>query len=205
MEWSVWLALVGLFFAGGLTPGPAVFLIVNAALRYDFRSAMVAATGISSANLVWLTLAASGALALVTASPTLFTALKFVGAGVIATLGLQAMLGPLRRLEAHAEEAPRRSRLWARGVLLQVSNPGALVYFGLFLPAFFDASRPLWPQVTLMAATVTATEMFGLAVYAAGSRGLLRFLNRPHYQRLFNVAVGLMMIASAGWALWATR
>ena len=44
MELSVWFALVGLFLAGGLTPGPAVMLVVSSSLRYGFRPAMLPAS-----------------------------------------------------------------------------------------------------------------------------------------------------------------
>lgn len=205
MEFSVWIALVGLFLAGGLSPGPAVFLIINSAIRYDFRSAMVAAVGISSANLVWLAAVATGVLTLLSTYPAVMTALKFFGAGVIAYMGIRAAFAPIRRFEAAAEEAPRRSRLWAQGVLLQLANPGALVYFGLLMPTFLSAERPITVQIGIIAATVTVTEMFGLAIYGAGARTLLRFLNDPRHQRVFNFATGLLMVASAGYALWVTR
>ena len=32
MEFGVWLAMIGLFLAGGLTPGPAVMLVVSSSL-----------------------------------------------------------------------------------------------------------------------------------------------------------------------------
>ena len=52
MEFTVWLALIGLFFAGGLTPGPAVMLVVSSSLRFGFRPALLPAIGVSTANLV---------------------------------------------------------------------------------------------------------------------------------------------------------
>jgi homoserine/homoserine lactone efflux protein len=205
LEFSVWLALVGLFLAGGLSPGPAVFLIVNSAIRYDFPRAMIAATGISTANLVWLGGVATGALAILSSYPVVLTVLKFIGAGVIAFMGLRAVFAPIRRLEADGDDAPKKSRLWGQGVLLQLANPGALVYFVLLLPTFLSTDHPLLAQIAIIAVTVTITEMFGLAVYAAGARGLLRFLNDAGHQRLFNLASGSLMVASAGYALWVTR
>jgi len=61
MSLEVWLALVALFGVGGLTPGPAVMLVLASAFRYGFRPAMLAALGIATANIAWLLLAASGA------------------------------------------------------------------------------------------------------------------------------------------------
>ena len=47
MEFGVWLAMIGLFLAGGLTPGPAVMLVVSSSLRYGFRPARLPAIGVS--------------------------------------------------------------------------------------------------------------------------------------------------------------
>ncbi|HAQ76902.1 MAG TPA: LysE family translocator, partial [Hyphomonas sp.] len=50
MDLSVWLALMALFFAGGLTPGPAVMMVMSASLRYGAPTALVPAAGVSAAN-----------------------------------------------------------------------------------------------------------------------------------------------------------
>ena len=60
MDISVWLALLALFFAGGLTPGPAVMMLMSASLRYGAPTALIPAAGVSVANLVWISLAATG-------------------------------------------------------------------------------------------------------------------------------------------------
>ena len=68
MSLDLWLALVALFGIGGLTPGPAVMLVLASSFRYGFKPAMLPALGIASANVFWLILAASGAA--VTICPT---------------------------------------------------------------------------------------------------------------------------------------
>ena len=95
MSFEVWLALVALFGIGGLTPGPAVMLVMASAFRYGFRPAMLPALGIASANVMWLLLAASGAAALATSFPKAFLALKVIGMLVILYLAFNAMFGPL--------------------------------------------------------------------------------------------------------------
>ena len=91
MSFEVWLALVALFGIGGLTPGPAVMLVMASAFRYGFKPAMLPALGIASANVIWLLLAASGAAALATTFPKAFLALKIIGVCVILYLALTTM------------------------------------------------------------------------------------------------------------------
>lgn len=204
MSIEVWLALVALFGIGGLTPGPAVMLVLASSFRYGFRAALLPALGVASANVVWLCLAASGAAALATSYPKGFLALKLTGLLVIIYLGLSTIFGPLPRADANAEDAPRRSRLYARGVALQLSSPMPLVFFGLLLPAYFDAGRALVPQFSIMLITVTVTELVGLAAYAYGAQSIKRWLRSARAARGFNILIGVVMIASGFWAVLST-
>jgi len=204
MSLEVWLALVALFGIGGLTPGPAVMLVMASAFRYGFKPAMLPALGIASANVIWLLLAASGAAALATTFPKAFFALKVIGVLVILYLALTAMFGPLPDPDANVAEAPPRAKLYSRGVALQLSSPMPLVYFGLLLPAYFDASYSLPLQIGIMFVTVTTTELLGLGAYAYGAQKIREWLRNPRQARMFNIFIGLVMIASGIWAILST-
>lgn len=204
MEFGVWLALIGLFLAGGLTPGPAVMLVVNSALRYGFRPALLPALGVSTANLVWIALAASGAAALAETFPGGFLILKFLGVAFIIWIAVQMVRNPPQGLAARATDAPKRSTLYAKGIGLQLANPNALVFFGALLPSYFDPARPVLDQAAIMVITVTATEMFGLAVYAALADGLAKKFQSPVFARRFAIVAAIVMAGSAGYAAIVT-
>jgi len=204
MSLEVWLALVALFGIGGLTPGPAVMLVMASSFRYGFKPAMLPALGIASANVIWLLLAASGAAALATSFPKAFLALKIIGVLVILYLALTAIFGPLPDSDTNAAEAPPQAKLYSRGVALQLSSPMPLVYFGLLLPAYFDASYSIPLQVFIMFITVTTTELLGLGVYAYGAQKIRRWLRNPKQARFFNIFIGLVMIGSGIWAILST-
>jgi len=204
MSFELWLALVALFGIGGLTPGPAVMLVMASSFRYGFKPAMLPALGIASANVVWLLLAASGAAALATTFPKAFLALKITGVLVILYLALTAMFGPLPDPDAKAADAPPRGKLYSRGLALQLSSPMPLVYFGFLLPNYFDPSYSIPQQVLIMFVTVTITELLGLGVYAYGAQKIRRWLKNPRQARAFNVFIGVVMIASGLWAILST-
>ncbi len=204
MEIGVWIALAGLFFAGGLTPGPAVMLVMSAAMRFGARPALVAATGVSAANLIWITLAAGGAAAVAARYPTVFLGVKLAGLAFVLWLAISIATAPSERPRAEAGLAPPRSRLFAKGVGLQLANPNALVFFGALLPAFFDPDRSLAPQVLTIMATVTATEMIGLSAYAWAAGAMRRRLADPMFARRFNVAAAVLMFSAAAFAVWST-
>ena len=204
MSLGTWLALVALFGAGGLTPGPAVMLVLASAFRYGFKPSLLPAAGVASANVFWLILGVSGAAVLAETYPTGFLVLKFVGLLVITYLGLKTIFGPVPNLDVNADDAPKRALLYAKGFGLQISSPMPLVYFGTMLPTFVDPSIPLLQQFIIMLVTVTVTEMVGLSVYAYGAQSIRNWLKSPKAARGFNIAIGVVMIASGLWAVLST-
>ena len=203
MELSVWLALVALFLAGGLTPGPAVMLVTSSSLRYGFAPSMLAAVGVSSANLFWIALAASGAAALAGAYPTAFLFLKLGGVGFILWLAW-TMARSRDAIVVRTGSVPRASVLYGKGLVLQLANPNALVFFGGLLPAYIDPERPLIEQASIMVATVTVTEMVGLAIYAFAADTLSRRFTNPIFAQTFNKIAAGLMAGSAIFAFIAT-
>lgn len=204
MEFSVWLAMIGLFMAGGLTPGPAVMLVVSSSLRFGFRPAMLPAIGVSTANFIWIALAAGGAAAIASQFPAGFLILKLAGLAFIAWIAGNLIRGEPRDLRLSREAMPRRSALFAKGVGLQLANPSALVFFGALLPGYFDASRPLGLQIAIAMVTITFSEMFGLAIYAAAADRMARNFASPDFAKWFNRGAAALMFGSAAFAVWAT-
>lgn len=204
MSLDLWLALVALFGIGGLTPGPAVMLVLASSFRYGFKPAMLPALGIASANVFWLILAASGAAALAVQFPRAFIGLKIAGLLVILYLALSTIFGPLPDADASANDAPPRAKLYSKGLALQLSSPMPLVYFGLLLPAYFIPAQPMVPQFSIMLVTVTITELAGLAVYAYGAGKIRRWMRSPKTARIFNIVIGIVMILSGLWAIVST-
>ena len=213
MDLGLWISMVILFAAGGLTPGPAVMLVIASSLRYGFWLSLVAGLGICAANVVWISLAASGAGALAEQFPTGFFVLKLVGLGFVLWLAWSTATQPVhtnfedevtdvfKPKGQNFNKTNRLTGLFLRGFGLQLANPNALVFFGGLLPAFFNVSAPIIPQVIVMIISVTATELFGLSVYGSGARLLAHKFSEPRFARLFYVCAAMLMAGSVVWAL----
>lgn len=202
MDAGVWVALLALFLAGGLTPGPAVMLVTTSSIRYGFWPAMAPALGICASNVAWVVLAASGASVLAHAFPTAFLVLKLAGVAFICWIAWRmAFHGPV---DLARVEPPPRARLFGHGVGLQLANPNALVFFGGLLPAYIDPAGSLVTQGAIIIATVTMTELVGLVIYAAGADWLARRFASPAFAKGFYRLAALAMAASAAFAVYAT-
>ena len=145
-------ALLAFIAAGlllNLTPGPDVFYIVNHALRSGVRAGLVAALGITAGCCVHIAAAAIGVSALVAASATAFTVLKWVGAAYLVYVGASMLLSRAKpaSLPTAAASTPAPASLWAvfsRGFLTNALNPKVALFFLAFVPQFIahDAPHP---------------------------------------------------------------
>jgi homoserine/homoserine lactone efflux protein len=91
-----------------------------------------------------------------------------------------------------------------RGILVNLTNPKAVVFFLAFIPQFTRPDRPLLPQYVVLAATIVAIDVVVMwFFFATAARGLRRVTGTSHGQRLMNrtfgglfVGVGVLLAAA---------
>lgn len=139
---------ISLFIVAGvllnLTPGPDVLYIVANALRSGARAGMVAALGISAGCFVHILAAAVGVSALMAASATAFSVLKWAGAAYLVYVGLRMLLarkpgGPGLAAQGHADGLYPSSSLktiFLNGFWTNTLNPKVALFFLAFVPQF---------------------------------------------------------------------
>ncbi|WP_024510599.1 LysE family translocator [Bradyrhizobium sp. ARR65] len=140
---DLWLFIVsGLVL--NITPGPDTAYIVGRSAQLGWRGGAAAALGISSGCLVHVFACAAGLSALLAASATAFTVVKWAGAAYLCFIGIRMLLS---RQTAHAQpeqtatkdsEISLRPVFW-QGALTNVLNPKVALFFLAFLPQFVAA------------------------------------------------------------------
>jgi RhtB (resistance to homoserine/threonine) family protein len=125
-----------------LTPGPDVLYIVSHALRAGARAGVVAGLGITAGCFVHVFAAALGVSALLAASATAFTVLKWAGAAYLLWVGVRLLFARAPReaqdLQAIARLQPPASlaAVFRGGFLTNVLNPKVAIFFLAFVPQF---------------------------------------------------------------------
>jgi homoserine/homoserine lactone efflux protein len=188
-----------------LTPGPAVLLIVSQGIRRGFRSSTRGAFGILTGNGFYFLLSAAGLGALLIASKRVFDVLQIAGAAYLMLMGLKMLVKPGRvddRAADNAGPVPGETGSFLQGVLTQLANPKALVFFTALLPQFIDPTRPVAMQFFILGVISTLVELPVLLMYGyAADRGRARYgKHAPLFERL----AGACLIA-AGAKLAAMR
>jgi threonine/homoserine/homoserine lactone efflux protein len=129
--------------AYSLVPGPAVLLIVSRAMLFGPRIGAASVAGISTMNVGFIVLAALGVGVLVESFPSVFRAVQWVGAAYIVWIAVQTIRHPVTADQVRAVNlgtaSPRSLRAaWLEGIVVQGSNPKAILYLVAFLPQFVD-------------------------------------------------------------------
>ncbi|WP_077000708.1 LysE family translocator [Variovorax sp. KK3] len=135
------------FIAAGLllnlTPGPDVLYVVTNSLRSGTRAGIVAGLGITAGCFVHIFAAAAGVGALLSASVTAFTVLKYIGAAYLLYLGARMLLSRAASptdLDATVAAGPQRSlrAIFLGGFWSNVLNPKVVLFFLAFVPQFIQ-------------------------------------------------------------------
>ena len=126
-----------------ITPGPDMSLYLAKTLAGGRRAGIAAVTGSALGLVVHSLLAAFGLSALIAASPSMFLALKIVGAAYLLWLAIDAVRhGSSLNVAAEGATTMPLWRTLALGVGINLTNPKVVLFFVTFLPQFVDAADP---------------------------------------------------------------
>lgn len=173
-----------LSFLFAFSPGPAVLLVAAFGLRSGMRAALGANLGILAGNTVYMLLVAFGLGALVSTSPTAFLVLKASGAIYLIYLGVRAMMTAGNDEDGQAEHPERGPFLQA--LIVQLTNPKAMLFFGALAPQFVNPQAPLAPQYLIIGAISLVSDLIALSVYGW-------------------IAAQGRRVASPSWDIWRER
>lgn len=153
-----YLLFVVAAFALVLVPGPDMMYMLGRCLAQGRRAGILSAVGFNLGGYVHITAAVLGLSAILAASSTAFTLVKWLGAAYLVYLGLSTLWSssqPLAPLDAGADARRGRTILW-QAFLSDVLNPKVALFFLALLPQFVnrDAPHPAL-QILLLGLTVS--------------------------------------------------
>jgi homoserine/homoserine lactone efflux protein len=198
MQLSLWLAFLGACLAISLSPGPGAFAAMAAGLRNGFRRGYWVVLGLQLGIVAILAVVAAGVGALIVASPAAFEALRWAGVAYLAWLGV-SQWGKRGSIIAEGSDGDRQTRgaLLVRGLLVEITNPKALLFLLAVVPQFIDSGMPLPRQYLILTATIVSVDMVVMAGYTLLAARLLRFLRDPGHVRLVSRAFGALFLGAA--------
>lgn len=200
IDWTSLLPFLVAAFLIELTPGPNLAYIALLSMQRGRRAGYMAVAGVSLGLLLLGLAAAFGVAALVSSSPMLFQVLRWAGVAYLCWLAWETWRDAGN--EDDADGASDRG-YFARGLVTNLLNPKAAVFYVAVLPAFLGSSERMGANLvfTLAYVAVATGVHAGVVSIASLVRPMLSGDRARAVGRLF--AVGLVLVA--GWLVWTTR
>lgn len=181
MEITVWLAFVAATTALLLIPGPTVLLVLSYAIGHGRKVAVSTALGVALGDFIAMTASLAGLGALVLASATAFTALKWIGAAYLVYLGIKLLRsagGAGLVVTPEAGEISQSGIFW-HACAVTALNPKSIAFFIAFVPQFITPNTPLMPQFAILVATFVGLAALNTLVYALLAARMRDVIKRP--------------------------
>ena len=197
MPFDLWLTFVAASTALLLIPGPTVLLVLSYALSKGRTVAVASAAGVALGDLVAMTASLVGLGALVLASATLFSVLKWLGAGYLIYLGIKLLRSaPSEGLTAVKSERDITGReVFWHAAAVTALNPKSIAFFIAFVPQFITLDAALLPQSGILIATFTGLAAFNALIYALLADKLRQTIRKPHVIVWLTRGGGVALIA----------
>ena len=204
MTIETWLAFTTATIILIVIPGPTILLVVSYALGQGWRTAFPMAFGVALGDFTAMTLSLFGVGAIMMASATVFTAVKWIGAAYLVWLGWKLFRAGSRLEVKPMTAEASATRMIGHAWLVTALNPKGITFFVAFVPQFVNPHAPYLPQAAVFIATfviLATVNVFAYAFVAARARALIA---NPNAIRLLNRAGGTLLMG-AGVAVAAIR
>lgn len=145
------------------SPGPATLAIAGTSMASGRPYGLALAAGITSGSLTWSIGAAAGLSVAMLANAWVFEAMRYAGAAYLLFLAFKSARSALRREVAAATKVavPSLGSAYRRGLLLHLTNPKAILFFG----ALYAVGVPAGASPATLAVVIAAIGVQSLIVF----------------------------------------
>jgi threonine/homoserine/homoserine lactone efflux protein len=220
MSFDLYAAYLVACFVIVIVPGPTVTLIVANSLRHGARAGLLNVAGTQLGLAVIIAVVGVGLTSVIEAMGHWFDWLRLVGAAYLVWLGWRMIRaeGGNDASEKGSDPSRQPSRsspgvaaraltpgFFTQGLVVALSNPKTLLFFGAFFPQFIDPRGDYTLQIVIMGLTALAFAAVSDSAYALLSGRAGRLL-AGHRVRLLSRLSGGFLIGGGLWlALSRTR
>ena len=202
MSFSLWLGFLLAAILIAVSPGPGAATSMSTGLRYGYGSALRAIFGLQAALLIQIAVVAAGLGALLATSSLAFEALKLIGAAYLIWLGIQKWRAEPQ--EINEDGLPILPKgLFLQGLLVNLTNPKAIIFIAALTPQFIDSARPQGVQFLIIGLTMCGVDTVVMSGYALLASRLRRWLHDPSALKAQNrffggifIGAGMLLAAS---------
>lgn len=177
-----------------IIPGPTVLLVIGYGLSEGRKSLWALVSGVALGDGLALACSVAGLGAVLAASATAFTVLKYVGAVYLVYLGIGMIRSGGSAARPLTSSSPGRK--FAHAFAVTASNPKCILFFVAFLPQFVNPGQPAGPQLVLLGVTFVLLSAINATLYSYLSGSAGNRIRNPRFLRRLKGAGGGVMIGA---------
>ncbi len=205
MTWQTVLAFAATCVAIEITPGPNMTYLAMVAATEGRRAGFALVVGITLGLALVGLAAALGLAALIATAPLLYELLRWAGIAYLFWLAWDAWQGGDAGGNSKAAAGSPYTELFRRGLITNLLNPKAAVFYVAILPTFVELGRPVVQQTMVLSMIYVAVATLIHAGIVGLAGGLRPLLDDPHRSAYVKRFMALVLIAVAVWFAFGTR
>lgn len=192
MPFDVLLALVAFASVSSVTPGPNNMMLMTSGVNFGFRRTIPHILGIQIGFGLLLLAVGAGLGALIHAVPGLSLVMKVASALYLLWLAWKIAFAKASS-DANADEAEPVSLIQA--AMFQLVNPKAWAMALVAMGAYVSAGAPVL-TIMIVTAAFMVVGLPSATLWTGFGIALRRLLADPRRLRVFNIVMGLLLVAS---------
>ncbi|WP_018024987.1 LysE family transporter [Corynebacterium ulceribovis] len=186
MIWQVIGTIILLNAVAAVSPGPDMFLVLRTGAM-SRRHGFAVVAGICTGLVGWLVLTATGMSALLKAYPSLLAGVQVLGGAFLLWMGYHMLRNGLELLRSSVDmgklsmerQLGTLGHSYRLGLLTNLSNPKAVLFFASILAPFFATSTTWWmTSITVLLLWLSNVLLFALIVMVVSANAVRRRILR---------------------------
>lgn len=186
-----------------VTPGPNMAYLAIVSLDQGRRSGFAVVAGVALGLALIGAAAAAGLAAFLSNSPVLYEALRWGGVAYLCYLAWEGWRDAGESSPARMQTDSTLGTYFRRGLIVNLLNPKAAVFFVTVLPSFMSGNTASTPQAILLTAVYVAIATgVHLAIVMTAS-SLRPILTDPRRNCMIRRVLSLALLGVAIWFAWS--
>ena len=197
MSVEIWIAFVLAATMILIIPGPTIILVISQAVSHGRQSVVPLVAGVLLGDFTAMSFSLLGMGAILTASATIFTLFKWVGALYLIYLGTKLWRSNLENgsIPCRLQIRPVRS-LFKSAYIVTALNPKSIVFFVAFLPQFIQPSAPPLTQLIVLGGTFLFLATVNATLYAMFAGHLREKIKKRNVRKWIDRCGGSTLIGA---------
>lgn len=179
-------------FVSSITPGPNNTMLLISGVNFGFRRTLPHMLGVTFGFAILVLVSSMGLGAIFMRWPILYTILRFVSAAYLLFLAWQITRSTG---QFTAKESANKPISFLKAIMFQWVNPKAWVMAIVAVTTYVSGENFVF-NVAILTVVFLIFVFFSAGVWTLFGNWIQRYLHRPHYLRIFNITMALLLVLS---------